>query len=442
MIPQFLSRLWWRRFLAREGTSWRDLEEYPKLSPGEQRAEMARRLLAQIQYFGRRADAFPEWREAASITDPDDLWRVWPSLPIMTRSDLQNRFPASEMAGRFQLQGRLNSSGGSTGEPVRFFHDWQMVYHTLAASTYSRIRMGAPLGMPTIILWGSDRDIARTVSRKSRLLGELRNEHVLGGYGLTDEKMEQTLKLIHANRPVAIYGFTSIMEFVAQRVVASGRIPPAGSVRTAWNGGEMLFEHQVRVFQQAFGVPILNRYGGRELSVMACQFGAGEPLLVMRPWLYLEIVNREGKPCAPGEMGRLIWTSTICRGTPFLRYEVGDMGASNPRQHDESGISAMGEISGRIASVMELPSGKTINNLYWNHLFKEYGEVQQFQVLVKKNGSLEISLKGDRLSAERDASLRNLLRQFLEETPVEFRWVEQIPLTSQGKLIQVVRERA
>ena len=440
MIPVTLSRLWWHRFLRREARPWDELEKFPALSPTEQRLDLGRRLLNQIRYFGKREDALPEWKDAARISDPDELFKVWPNLPIITRSDLQHRFPAAEIAARFGLDGRMNSSGGSTGEPVQFFHDWEMARSGLAASTYTRVRMGCPLGTPCIILWGSERDIGKQSGWKDRLHGQLRNESLVDGYQMSDASVNRVLELARRDRPVAFWGFTSILEFVARRVVETGQCLEPGIVRTAWNGGEMLFPEQCEIFKKAFGVPILNRYGGRELSAMACQYEEGGPLHVLRPWLFLEVVNSAGKPAAPGESGRLIWTSTVCRGTPFLRYEIGDMGVYSASHAGEAGITAIQEISGRIASLLELPDGRTINNLYWNHLFKAMPEVQQFQVILKKDGSVNLLLKGSGFSEEQERELRGMFRHLLGEIPVRLSWVESIPPTRQGKLIQVVRE--
>jgi hypothetical protein len=103
-----------------------------------------------------------------------------------------------------------------------------------------------------------------------------------------------------------------------------------GSVRTAWNGGEMLSEEQADIFRSAFHRSLLNRYGGRELSTMACQYTDGGRLVVLRPWLMVDVVNEQGKPAAPGESGRLLWTSTVWRGTPLLRYEVEDWDTFGP----------------------------------------------------------------------------------------------------------------
>src|SRR5579872_3027726 len=80
---------------------WRELDAFRSMSPAETRRQMGARLLAQLRYFGDRADALPEWREAAHISDVDTLWRVWPSLPVVTKRDLVTRFHPREMAPRF-----------------------------------------------------------------------------------------------------------------------------------------------------------------------------------------------------------------------------------------------------------------------------------------------------------------------------------------------------
>jgi phenylacetate-CoA ligase len=165
-------------------------------------------------------------------------------------------------------------------------------------------------------------------------------------------------------------------------------------------------------------------------------------MIAMRPWLFLEVVNDRGMPAAPGESGRLLWTSTVCRGTPFLRYEIGDLASFLQGYEDEAGIGAIHQLQGRSAGLLTLPDGRTINCLYWNHLFKEFPEVQQFQVVLRDLRALRVFLKGAGFSPEREAELRGILLSFLGSVPIELVWVQSIPLTPHGKLVQVVREQA
>jgi len=439
MIPQAISSLWWRRYLRRNATSWAELDRFPQLPPDEQRKELGARLLRQIRYFGARADALPEWREAARIDNPEDLLRIWPDLPVVTKDDLRTRFPAEEIGRRFEVAGRANCTGGSTGEPVHFFHDTEMLKSGIAAITFSAIRMGWVPGMPTIIVWGSARDVKKATTFRNRTHGRLRNHFLVDGYNLSDYTVERMCTELQRG-PVAIYGFTSMLEFVARRVVETKQQIRPGVVCTAWNGGETLFPEQSQLFREAFGVPLFNRYGGRELSVMACQFAEGEPLQVLRPWLFLEVLNDHGRPAGPGEIGRLVWTSTICRGTPFLRYDVEDLGTFRASDSNESGVTAIDALHGRVGGLLELPGGRKISNLYWNHFFKEVKEVAQFQVILRKDRTLQILLRGAGFSPERDSAVRGLLAHFLADVPFHLQWVERIPLTKDGKLVQAYKE--
>jgi len=315
-----------------------------------------------------------------------------------------------------------------------------MVGATSAASRYCRMKMGWHPGLATICVWGSERDIGKSMSARGRWQLWLRNEHLVDGYCLDWSTVERILELVRRHRPVALYGFTSMLEFAARELVSRGSLPPPHSVRVAWNGGEMLSPQQSALFKQAFGVPVLNLYGGRELSAMAYQPGEGASLVVLRPLLFLEIVDEQGKPVAPGEVGRLVWTSTVCRGSPFLRYDIGDAGAYAAAEADESGIRALKELHGRYAGLLRLPDGRVISNLYWNHLFKEFPEVRQFQVALLSGGRIELRLAGCGFTPARELQLRRCLQPVTSGVEVRVEWMERIPLTPQGKLIQVVRE--
>ena len=90
--------------------------------------------------------------------------------------------------------------------------------------------------------------------------------------------------------------------------------------------------------------------------------------------------------------------------------------------------------------MLELPGGQKISNLYWNHFFKEVKEVAQFQVILRKDDTLQILLRGSGFSQSRETAVRGLLAHFLGDTPVQLQWVDRIPLTKEGKLVQAYRE--
>ena len=78
----------------------------------------------------------------------------------------------------------------------------------------------------------------------------------------------------------------------------------------------------------------------------------------------------------------------------------------------ESGISGIHDLHGRVGGMLALPGGKKISNLYWNHFFKEIGEVAQFQVILRKDGALQILLRGDGFLAAPGDSCSRTARAF------------------------------
>ncbi len=399
---------------------------------------MLSRLSKTAIHFASRADALPEWRKIASIQNADEFHAAWSELPILTKNDLQTRFHPAELE-KVGVNGVLSSTGGSTGEPTPFLHDHAMIESNYATSLYARRAFGWKPGTPTIIIWGSERDIGKQRSVKNRVTAVLRNEWLVDGYSLTDQTTDHVLGLIRKHKSVTIWGFSSLLEFVARQVLERRLDPPNRSVTAAWNGGEMLYDTQREIFQNAFGVTIYNMYGGREVSTMAFQKPGTDSLQTLRPLLYVEIVDENGKPVPPGETGRLIWTSTVCRATPFLRYDIGDVGNADAEDRDEAGIAALTTLQGRHGGLIKLPDGKTIGGLFWNHFFKDFTEVRQFQVAVYPENKIELRLVGTAFTPERDQKLRSTLAGFLGETEVNVIWVESLQLTKQGKLLQVIR---
>jgi phenylacetate-CoA ligase len=431
----------WNASLAASGVRrrWDELEAFRRLSPEAARRALAERLLAQVRYFAARKEALPEWREAARVRDADALWEIWPSLPIVTKEDLRTRFHPARLK-ESGIKGRVSSSGGSTGEPTPFLHDPAHQAHGSAAGLYCWYRLGWRPGMPVVCVWGSERDIGRHRSLRGRMQAWLRNYWLVDGYALDGRTVDQVLALLDRFDQVVLYGFTSMLEFVAREMLRRGVRVPAGPVRGAWNGGEMLYPHQADLFQEAFGTPLLNLYGGRELSAMAFQPKPGAMLEVLRPWVFVEVVDEAGRPVSPGEVGRLVWTHTAGRGTPFLRYDVGDLGVAGAQGVDESGIHHLDELHGRTAGLLHLPNGRVVNGNYWNHLFKDYAEVEQFQVAFIGEQRLEVRLRGAGLQAQQEAHIRGVIGTLVGDVPVQLRWVDRIAVTAQGKHVQVVRE--
>ena len=104
------------------------------------------------------------------------------------------------------------------------------------------------------------------------------------------------------------------------------------------------------------------------------------------------------------------------------------------------GVTRLAIIHGRAAGTLRLSDGTLLSNLYWNHLFKDYPEVRQFQIVLRANGSIEAQLVGKGFGSAREQALQNALGSIGLRAKFTIRWVAAIHRTREGKLIQVRKE--
>lgn len=431
-----------RSVLVGAGPHLASLERHERADAPTRRAHMVHLLRSQLDHFAAWPEALPEWRAASQVASDEEFVDAWRSIPVLTKAALRDRFPPEVVAERSGLPGRVSRTGGSTGEPTAVYHDRDMVRAARAKVAFVRRRLGVTRGMTTICLWGSDRDVAQRPSPRTRMSHLVSRQVMIEGFGIGPDTTRAVLEAIDAHAPVAVYGFTSMLEEVARQVVAAGARPPRGSVAVAWNGGEALSLRQSDVFEDAFGVPIHNLYGGRELNAIACAFNAGGALHVLEPLNLIEVLDPEGDPVDAGVEGSLVATSTVCRGTPLIRYQVGDLGVpAAGADRLALGSSALELVGGREGGVVTLRDGRRVSNLFWNHLLRRYPTVEQFQVVVDEGDTIALHLRGGHDRSAVEEGLRNDLAPLFGGYPVQIRWVDSIDLTARGKLVQVVDRR-
>jgi phenylacetate-CoA ligase len=265
----------------------------------------------------------------------------------------------------------------------------------------------------------------------------LKNTELVDGFAFDETTVERARMFLDANDQVSIYGYSSLLEQLADAFRNQGLSVPAGKVQAVWNGAEAVTAEQSEAFHAVFGREIQNQYGGREFGALAYQTSDSDGLNLLRPNVFAEIVDDAGQPCVPGEIGRIVLTTLIGKGTPFLRYENGDLGTYAANGVDESGIFKLSSLEGRLSGMVRLNGGRVVHNAFWGMLIKEFAGVDQFQVRQARDRSIAILLKGERISPVDEQRLRMLLENTLKETPLTISWVDKIPLTREGKLIQV-----
>jgi phenylacetate-CoA ligase len=124
-------------------------------------------------------------------------------------------------------------------------------------------------------------------------------------------------------RPGLLFGHAHSVFVLAEALRGQDHgLRPAGIVTSSM----MLLDMERRVIEEVFGVPMTNRYGCEEVSLIACQCEKHGSFHLNHEHCAVEFLRDDGTACAPGEEGRIVVTEFVNHGMPMIRYEVGNRG--------------------------------------------------------------------------------------------------------------------
>jgi phenylacetate-CoA ligase len=121
-----------------------------------------------------------------------------------------------------------------------------------------------------------------------------------------------------AVRPVAISGFGHLLLDVAEHVAGGLRPKVLGT------GGQVLSPSDRQALTEAFGTQPLDLYGSVEVGSIAWQCASADLYHLEHDSVLVELLDEDGAPVLPGEVGEVILTSLQNPHMPFVRYRVGD----------------------------------------------------------------------------------------------------------------------
>jgi phenylacetate-CoA ligase len=359
----------------------------------------------------------------------EDLARIAP----LTRESLQQLLPALQRCWAGDPQAKLFNSGGSTGEPTRFYLPADLDTTVLPFRRQLMAMMGLRHGMPKYCLWGSEAELGLK-EYKPRLPHPLLENHMYLGYAPSEQDYHRFLQDVRRCRGCAVYGYTRLLEECSRLALDRGWSIPPGTVKSLWTTAEMLLPEQRTLIASAFGRGPSDFYGSRECSLISAQCSHGTRHI--SPRYIMEVLDDGMQSALPlGKQGMLALTDLFNPCTPFIRYVIGDLGAVEWREcpcgHNGYVLS---ELLGRVHEMIPLPDGRKVISLYAHMLIKLVPEIRLSQLLHSAPDELELHYVGEELSPRRQSELQTALLKLLQGLQLSFKRVEQLELTHTGKL--------
>lgn len=427
----------WHRF-KRDGVNSAVTElQQNQWRPTAELLELQQRKLANLLEFA--GANVPYYRSLLSecgisageaITD-EELQRLPPLTKRVIRCE-KNRMISEDLRGN---RLRANATSGSTGEAVRFFTDARSLPFRQASIIRSDSWTGWRIGDRLVRIWGAPIDARKAATLRSRLHHLVTDIRFLSSFVLSETTMDKYIDVIRGFKPKLIVAYAGPLEEFAIHCRDRGVTFP--SLRAIVSSAETLWPHQRQTIEDAFGVKIFNRYGSREVAHIGseCEFHDGLHLSVDR--LLVEVVDEQGRRCAPGEAGRILVTDLDNYGMPLIRYDIGDRGAmaGDVSCRCGRGLPMLEKIDGRTLDIVRTPDGRRIGGTFWTLLLKSRPGIRQFQVVQEELGGITVKFVRDpELDPEVLAHFSGRIKEHCgADFRVDYAERESIELTSSGK---------
>lgn len=358
-------------------------------------------------------------------------------LPILTKEIIRDNFARLQTADLGRRQCSYNTSGGSTGEPVRLVQDRGYEDRCKAVSLFCHALWGREAGQPVIRLWGSERDIKTgTQSARARFFNWLTNSNWLNAFDLSPQRMRECVDTLNRKGLGLIMGYASAAYELA-RFVEREKLSLRPQQAVVTNVGT-LYSFMREPIARVFGCPVYNLYGSSEVSLIGCEIPGVNGLWVP-PWSnFVEILDDKGIPVQPGEEGNIVVTCLTNFAMPLVRYQIGDRGALMPDVpvNGHAPAQRLKHVSDRNADLFRTRDQKVVDGGYFTHLLHFRPWVGKFQVVQKASEHVVfriVQVNGGPTQAELDNITAQSRQAMGDDCRIDFEFPNALPTHPAGK---------
>ena len=351
-------------------------------------------------------------------------------IPPLEKQDIREHLERL-CSEAFTTEQRIkNATGGSTGTPLTFYQD-RYYWNQRNLSVYYFDRWaGWDLGQPQLIIWGTPPNLSGDEHWKHRLNTFWRNQYWLNGFHLTDETMRVVFEKMNRCHPQTILAYPSSLYQFA-RFVSENGLKPKWELKGIISSAEMLHGHYRNLAESVFATKVFNRYGGREVGLIAMECAEGRMHINCRD-LYLEIDS----PDPYIQPGDILITQLNNYVMPFIRYRIGDIGLlSDEMCPCGNRLPILADLLGRSTATFRTRIGTLIHGGYFTQQFHGVAGVSQFQLIQEtlKRCVLKLVVNDQWRAATRHDLVQKIQDRLGTDVVVEVVFVDDIPLPASGK---------
>ncbi len=379
--------------------SWEQTESWS-------RAEIEQNQFTQLAVLLKWAKQHvPFYKAILNDVSTDDINAdVWRTLPVLSKKQIQQNYTELKAKrtpnGHGQHETKVTS--GSTGTPIKVEwsdlttflwhvavqrdHLWHQRDFSATLASIRHVRFdddGGTADSPNGLIlsdWGPS--VAECFNTGAA--------HVLSIHSTAEEQAAWLQKTNASYLQTYPSNLQKLCDFYRSE---ARNAPQFRAIRTI---SEVL-DPQTRLdAMDVFNAPVQDLYSTTEVGYIAIQCPKHNHLHVQSETLYVEVVNDQGQPCSPGEIGRVLVTPLHNFAMPLIRYDLGDYAEVGETCDCGRNSLVLNRVLGRSRNLLTFPDGRTDWPVFRDSKFRNIAPVSQFQFKQTSVHDIELSIVAER----------------------------------------------
>ena len=378
-------------------------------------------------------------KEVGVVNDKEEVvLKNFNKIPVLTKEIIRREGENLYANDWKERKTYFNTSGGSTGEPIKILQDYNYSDWNIANKIYYKTFAGQEIGDKELRLWGSERDILNSKRDWKQVFKDfLYNRKNLNAFTMDVRNIKEYVKEINSFKPRWIESYVQPIYELASFIKRNNLkvYSPVGILTSAGT----LYPHMKDLIEEVFKTKVYNRYGGRELGDVACSCSETDSLHLSVWNNYFELEDKKKK------LSNVLITNLNNFLMPLLRYRIGDIAAVTKKKClCGRKTPLLRKIEGRETSVFRKKDGSVIASEFFIHfvgvVFNK-GEIDKFQVIQEDYNKLlvkYVDFNNRDLKKLKKKIETSIIKVMGKDIQVEWKKVKDIKKLKSGKYLYTV----
>lgn len=360
-------------------------------------------------------------------------------LPVLTKQVIRENFDQMMARGFPPNEIILNSTGGSTGEPLIFYTSMDERFNW----SFAKVRRN-------LEWWGyvNGDKRAQIMNRNPNTSAIAKIKTFFGRNAIfvvwkVSEELPLFVKKLEKYQPKFIISNPSCIYLLARFIEGQGKTRL--KLKAIITISEQLYDFQRELFSKVFECQIYSQYDSWEMNQIAAECSEHSGYHIGAESIVVEIVNNKGEHIPVGEEGKILNTNLHNYAMPFIRYDTGDEGVISENVCPcGRGLPLLARLSGRTTDFLLTTKGKKIPGLAVDLKLLASEGVDQFQIIQEdyKEVIVKVVLTKGNQWEHMDTLIKKIKDEYKailgEDMGITVEFIDQIPTTREGKRRVVV----